>query len=133
MRNLEAAREFFKNDIYATETTGIEIAEVREGYAKCTLRLDRRHRNAAGMVMGGALFTLADFAFAVASNEETAPSVSLTANIAYLSPARDGILTAEAACLKSGRRTCSYTVTITDEEGVTVAVLSETGLRLIEG
>jgi len=63
--NLEEAKEFFKNDLYATNATGIEIVAVGERYSKCVLKLDERHKNAVGHVMGGVMFTLADFVFAV--------------------------------------------------------------------
>ena len=65
MRTIEQVRDFFKNDVYATGTTGIEIVEARPGYAKVSLQVDARHMNAAGRVMGAVYYTLADFAFAV--------------------------------------------------------------------
>ena len=43
MRTLEEVREFFKNDVYASGTTGIEIEDARPGYAKVTLKIDERH------------------------------------------------------------------------------------------
>ena len=45
----------------------VEIEEVDDGYAKCSLEIQPHHLNAANTVMGGAIFTLADFAFAVAT------------------------------------------------------------------
>ena len=61
---LEETRAFFKDDVYATQVTGIVIDACGPNYAKCSLALESKHRNAAGQVMGGVLFTLADFAFA---------------------------------------------------------------------
>lgn len=68
MKELDRIREQFAKDRYATETTGIEITEVGENFARVELELDERHYNALGNVMGGVLFTMADFAFAVATN-----------------------------------------------------------------
>lgn len=130
METLESAADFFKDDIFASETSGIEIVSAGENYAKCVLPIDRRHRNATGMVMGGAIFTLADFTFAVAANSEDMAAVSLSSNITYLNPAQSGILTAEARCLKSGKRTCSFSVTVTDEKGVSVAIVTATGIHI---
>lgn len=65
---LTKVREQFKKDRFATEATGITIEAVDENYAKCQLIVEEKHMNAAGSVMGGALFTLADFTFAVAAN-----------------------------------------------------------------
>ena len=59
--------ELFQNDRFATEN-GAVIEEVDDHYAKCSLVIEDRHRNAMGAVMGGVYFTLADFALAVASN-----------------------------------------------------------------
>ena len=67
--NVEEIKEFFKNDLYATKLTGIEIVEVKENYAKCKMEITQNHRNAAGGVMGGAIFTLADFCCAVATKK----------------------------------------------------------------
>ena len=57
----------FEKDRFATDN-GAVIDEVDDHYAKCSLKIEDRHRNAMGAVMGGVYFTLADFALAVASN-----------------------------------------------------------------
>ena len=95
MDSTEKAREFFKNDIYAYELTGIEIVEAREGYAKCSLKIEDKHKNAVGQVMGGVLFTMADFAFAIAANFNSPTTVTQTSQIMYLSGAKGDILYAE--------------------------------------
>lgn len=130
MRNLEEAREFFKNDHYATDVTGAEIIEVGDHYAKTRLSIQPFHRNAMGNVMGGAIFTLADFAFAVASNTEEMSAVSVTNTITYLNSVKGSVLTAEAICDKDGRHTCCYTIHITDDLGTRVAVVTVTGMNV---
>ena len=65
MKNIDEIREIFRHDTFATNN-GAVIDEVGEGYAKCSLTIGDGHRNAAGGVMGGVPFMLADFAFAVA-------------------------------------------------------------------
>ena len=65
-QELEQIREFFAKDRFATDN-GATIEEVDDGYAKCSLEIQPHHLNAANTVMGGAIFTLADFAFAVAT------------------------------------------------------------------
>ena len=69
MYDLEYLREFFKDDIFATKMLGAKIEEARDDYAKCSFKIDSNHMNAKGIVMGGAIFTLADFTFAVATNQ----------------------------------------------------------------
>ena len=127
---IERARETFGHDRFATEVTGIEIVDVAENYAKCELAVDSRHRNAMGAVMGGAIFTLADFCFAVAANAEKLSVVSVASNIVYLNAARGERLIAEAHCLKSGRRNYFFRVTVTDELGTLVAEVTATGSRV---
>lgn len=69
MEDLDEIREFFAKDRFATEN-GAVIEAVGKNTATVGMKIEPRHRNAAGIVMGGAIFTLADFAFAVASNHE---------------------------------------------------------------
>ena len=130
MKTLEAANELFQNDLFATKTTGIAIAAVGENYAKCVLPVDARHLNANGVIMGGAIFTLADFTFAAASNSEETNAVSLTSQITYLNPGKGSLLTAEAKCLKFGRRTCSFLISVTDETGALIAEVTTSGIRM---
>ena len=130
MTDLEKARAYFAGDLYATETTGIVIEAAAEHYAKCSLTLTKAHCNALGRPMGGAIFTLADFAFAVAANLCPPGSVSLTSQITYLAPARGAVLTAEAHMIKSGRTTCFYQVDVTDEQGTRVAFVTVSGAML---
>lgn len=126
MFTLEQAREYFKDDRYAMET-GAVIDEVGDGYAKVHCAVTEMHLNARGVVMGGVLFTLADFAFAVAANCGSQEVVSLQDQISYLSPVKGGVLTAEAKCIKSGRSTCLYEVTVTGDSGKKAAYVTVSG------
>ncbi len=131
MSDLEKAREFFAGDLYATETTGIVIEDVAEGYAKCSLALDRRHKNAMGHTMGGAMFTLADFCFAVATNfGRDYFTVSTVGNICYLSSPKGNTLYGETRILKDGRSTCFYEIAISDDLGNAVATVTMSGTHL---
>ena len=127
---LEEARQFFAGDVFATEATGIVIEEVAEHYARCSLRLDRRHKNAVDQVMGGVLFTLADFAFAVAANHGGTMTVTSVSQISFLSPVKGRALQAECRLVKDGRRSCFYEVRITDDRDTLVALVSSNGIHL---
>lgn len=129
MNSTEYAREFFAGDIYATETTGIKIELAEKDHAICSLEPSRAHLNANGKVMGGALFTLADFAFAVASNTDNAPTVTLASRISYIAPADGGKLFAEAKCLRSGKTAAMFLIEIKDISGRLIACVSVTGAR----
>lgn len=130
MNELQNAREFFANDLYATEATGIVIEEVGENYAKCSLKLERKHQNAVGHVMGGVMFTMADFTFAVSTNRNGNITVSTVAQISHLASPKGSILYAESRLLKNGHRTCFYQVDISDDTGALIAVVSFTGTKI---
>lgn len=127
MKTLEEAREFFKQDRFATEATGVEIVEIGENYAKCQLTLKSCHQKVTGEVMGGAIFTLADFTYAVASNLGDSPTVTVTSTISFISTVKGDVLTAESKLIKEGRSMCFYEVTVTDNTGRTVAIVNVTG------
>ncbi len=130
MTDLEEARAMFLKDTYAMVTTGIEIDAVGEKYAKCSLKLDERHRNATGQVMGGAMFTLADFVFAVAANFRQSVTVTTVSQISYLGPVKGNVLYGESKLVKDGKRNCFYQVMITDDMGTEVAMVSVNGVHL---
>ena len=127
MNNLEEAKEFFGRDLYATEQTGIEILAVQKGYAKCSLKIGERHKNAHGHVMGGVYFTMADYAFAIASNFQQPPTVTQTSQIVYLATPQGNTLFAETEQIRAGKKTCFYKITITDDTGLLIAYVTTTG------
>ncbi|MCR5310694.1 MAG: PaaI family thioesterase [Lachnospiraceae bacterium] len=131
MKNLEEAREMFSKDLYATELTGCVIDEIGEDYAKCSLKLTDKHRNAYGGIMGGAIYTLADFAFAVASNfDKENATVSVVGQASFMSSTKGTVLFAEAKLLKDGRSNCFYEVTVTDDLNKLIAVVSFSGAHV---
>lgn len=130
MTDLEEAKEFFIKDRYAMVTTGIDIEEVSERYARCSLKLDDRHKNATGHVMGGAIYTIADFTFAVATNFRQPVTVTVVGNISYMGVPKGDILYAESKLLKDGKRNCFYEIEVTDNQGTLVATASMSGTHL---
>ena len=130
MMTLEEAREFFSGDVYATSVSGISIEEIGEHYARCSMPVTPQHRNAAGAVMGGAIFTLADFAFAVAANVGGVLTVTTTASVCFVGTCKGDTLYAETRLVKDGRRSCFFEVTVSDELGNLVAVVTSNGTHL---
>lgn len=129
MEFLEMIRERFSSDAFATDTLGAVIDAVDENGAVCSVALDQRHLNGLGAIMGGAIFTLADFAFAVATNYTDDITVTQTSQITYLGSPKGKRLTAEAKKVKSGRSTCFYLVDVKDELGTDVAIVTVTGFH----
>ena len=127
---LEQAREFFRGDRFAVEQAGITIEEIGEHYARCAMPIMPLHKNAAGAVMGGAIFTLADFAFAVAANVGGVLTVTTTSSVSFIGTCKGNVLTAETRLVKDGRRSCFFEVTVTDDLGNLVAVVTSSGMHL---
>lgn len=65
-------KEFLKTDRFAT-CTGVELLEIKPGYARARMEVTDRHLNGGGVCQGGALFTLADLAFAAVANSRKKP------------------------------------------------------------
>ena len=125
-RDLQATREFFIDDRYAVHS-GIVIDEVGEGYARCSMEIKDYHRNARGVVMGGAIFTLADLCYGAACDGQ---ACSMTSEINYLHAAKCDKLFAEAHLIKDGRTTVFYEIRVTDENGLLIAFVTMTGFRI---
>lgn len=125
----EAVGEYFKQDLFASETTGIEILEVRPNYARTCLKIEGKHLNAEGVVMGGCIYTVADFTFAIASNAGNSPTSTLNSSIVFNSPATGDMLFGETSLVKNGRSVCTFTVSVTDENGRLIAVATMLGFR----
>lgn len=126
---LESAREFFYKDKFAVNT-GITLDEITDDVAICSLDIKDDHRNAYGGVMGGVIFTLADFAFAVLSNQIHQLTVAQQVDIHYLSAPKGDKLIARATCRKSGRTSSIVNVDISDDTGRDVAQFIGTGFKL---
>ncbi len=116
----DKARKIFSRDRYAV-LTGIEILEARTGYCRASLRIEDKHLNAANVVQGGAIFTLADLAFGVASNSHGQLALGINANISFLSGKSSGTLYATATEVCEPTRIGAYDVLVSDEQGEVVA------------
>lgn len=116
----EKARIFFARDRYAS-LTGIEIIETKKGYCKARLVIEDKHLNAANVVQGGAIFTLADLAFAVASNSHGQLALAINVNISFLQVKSTGTLYATATEVAEPKRLGAYDVLVTDEQGEIIA------------
>lgn len=118
---MEDLKRFFKKDNFAANS-GIELLEVSPGYAKARMDIEEKHLNALKAAQGGALFTLADLAFAAASNAYGNAAVGINANISFVKAATNGTLTAEAKETSINPKIATYTVNVTDDEGDIVAI-----------
>jgi acyl-CoA thioesterase len=121
---LEQIRACFANDRFATEQAFCAIDSASYGSATCSMDLSPKHLNAQGHPMGGAIFTLADYALAVACNVGEPATVAISNTIDFFSRAKGKRLIATARTLRSGRHVGFYLVDIHDEIGTYVAQMS---------
>lgn len=118
---MEKIKKYFENDRFA-DLAGIEILEIKKGWSRVKMNITEKHLNGVGIVHGGAIFTLADLAFAAAANSHGNVSVGINASISYMKAGKGKILMAEAQEVSRNPRLSSYTVRVTDEEDDLIAI-----------
>jgi acyl-CoA thioesterase len=101
---------------------GLKLVDVQEGYARVEMRFTADMENMFGMAHGGAIFSLLDAAFEVASNSHGTMAVALSMNVNYLaSPLLGKTLTAEAKEINKTKRTAAYDIRAPDDTGKLLA------------
>jgi acyl-CoA thioesterase len=126
---METLKDFFKNDRFAAHA-GIELLEVREGYARARMPVADMHLNGVSTAQGGAIFTLADLAFAAAVNSHGTVAVAINVSISFVKAAFTGqTLTAEAQEISRSSKLASCTVRVTDEKGDLIAIFQGLAFR----
>jgi len=108
--------EYFSSHDQFAKHAGIELVSVSIGQAKAKLEIKEYHLNSAGVAHGGVIFTLADFAFAAASNSDGKMALSINASINFLKAAQGGTLYAEAKQVSLHPKLGTYSIQVTDEE-----------------
>ncbi len=126
MADIEKVKAYFMQDKFAMDM-GIEILQADAEESVCAFDIAPGHLNAGGTVQGGAIFTLADFTFAVAANCEGRHTVSQSSSITFIKPGKGKRLFARAKKVSSGGRTCHYSVYVTNEDEILVAHITVNG------
>ena len=124
--DLEHIRNHYKNDLFATKN-GIVIDSVTEDCVVCSMELSEKHKNAVGGIHGGAIFTLADLAFAAHCNlavvcgQDIGVTVGQSCSISFLKSTRGNCLISKSTCLSKGRSVSVYRICVEDNLGVQIA------------
>jgi len=123
--------DHLKNDRFA-DFIGIERVFCKDGYWTARLTVAENHLNGLGMAQGGALFTLADYAFAIASNSDGRTSTGLQTTMSFISPAQLGDILIAHVREVSRRKTISlYEIEIRNEQtDQLVSLFTGTGFRI---
>ena len=133
--DLERIREHFKKDRFATGN-GIVIDSVTEDCVVCSMELNAEHMNSAGGVQGGAIFTLADLAFAVHCNlawvggEDVGVTLGQSCSISFLKGTKGSRLIAKSTCVSKGRSMSVYRICVEDDLGVPIAEMLANGFTV---
>lgn len=122
---LKNAQKILTADKFAS-SIGVALVEADIDYALCSLQIEDHHFNAAGSVQGGAIFTLADTALAIAANAGGDLVVSITNNISYLKATKGDSLFATARIVSSTKKICTYEIDVKDNLGAYIAKMVAT-------
>ena len=128
---LAALRKRFEGEPFA-RAVGLRLLNVAEGYALVEMTCTREMENIFSMVHGGAIFTLADTAFAAAVNAQGRAAVAINISITFMKAVASGTLCAEAREAALSNRLGSYTVNVTDESQALVAIFQGLAYRKSE-
>jgi acyl-CoA thioesterase len=119
----ERTSELIKRDDRASRWLGIELEEIRPGYARMTMRVAEHMVNAQNVCHGGLLFALADSSFGYACNTHNQRTLAASCAIEFLAPAHAGDrLTAEAVEVARAGRQSIYDVRVTNQHRHTIAL-----------
>ncbi len=121
-------QDFLQGDKFAL-LAGVELLDVGNGYAKARMKVKSEHLNGGGVCQGGALFTLADLAFAAATNSHARLTFSIDSSIHFFRSVSEGMLYAEAREVFNHKRLANCEVRITTENGELIATFNGTGYR----
>ena len=124
----DALKIFFRKDLFA-EFVGIELLDAEGGRATASCDLKDHHRNGIGLIQGGAIFTLADLAFAAAVHSRGQIAVAIHCSISYLKAAKGDLLQPRPRRSPAVRRLAVYTVRITDASGELVSLFEGMAYR----
>jgi acyl-CoA thioesterase len=109
---------------------GIEVVTIEPGYAKLKMSIRDDMVNGFNVSHGGIAFSLADSALAFASNSYGRVAVAMENNISFIKKVIPGdTLIAETEELSLGNRIAVYNITVTNQQGETVATFRGTVLR----
>ena len=125
---MDSLQKFVDKDNFAKHL-GIEMLEYSKGRAKARMEIKSHHLNSAGMLHGGAIFSLADAVFSVASNSHGTLAVAINVSISFFKALKSGVLIAEGREASFNPKLATYLIDIKDEAGNAIALFQGTVYR----
>ncbi len=121
---------YMKEDKFA-ELTGIELVPDKDGKPAARLKITEKHLNGLKTAQGGSIFTLADYAFALACNSDGRISVALNLSVNFINAARLGDVLATRVTELSRRRVISvYEITVVNQDEEVIARFTATAYKV---
>ncbi len=118
---IKAIRQRVASEPYAKKL-GLRLLQLGPGYALVEMDLGDDMANIFGMAHGGAIFSLIDEAFEISCNSYGTVAVALNITVTYHSPpTRGGVLRAESREVYRSRKTATYEIKVTEEDGSLIA------------
>lgn len=125
---MDTVKKFVEADRFAKHL-GVEMLEFSPGRATARMPIRDHHLNSAGTVHGGAIFSLADAVFSVASNSHGTLAMAINVSISFFKAARSGTLHAEGREISINPKLATYLIDIKDEAGNAIALFQGTVYR----
>ena len=115
---------------------GMEVVDVKKGWAQVKLPYSKKLAQPDGVAHGGAIFSPADAAVAVAmlgmiDRDETLLTIEMKIN--YIKPIKEGEILAEAKIVHRGGRTAIGDVDVMNSDGELIAKCLATYLIIRKG
>jgi acyl-CoA thioesterase len=126
---MQTIQDFFTEEDKFARHSGIELISLSPGQARVAMKIEPFHLNAARTVHGGAIFTLADFAFAVASNSHGSLAMGINTCVSFVKAAMSGTLYADASEMSCNKRLATYLVRVSDDNDDLIALFQGTVYR----
>lgn len=125
---MDDLKRFVEKDLFARHI-GVEVLEYSPGRAKARMAIKDHHLNSAGLVHGGAIFSLADAVFSIASNSHGTLALAINVSISFFKAIRGGTLFADAEEVSLNPKLATYLIHVKDESGNAVALFQGTVYR----
>jgi len=109
------------------ELVGMKLTLVEPGHATAQMDITEKHMNGVNIVQGGVIFTLADYAFAAASNTAENLTLGLQTSMSFFRSPRGKTLIAEAKEVTANHKISGYTVDVFDENHELIAQMNALG------
>ncbi len=124
-------KDRLNNEDKFAQSIGVQLTEVRQGYACAELLIEERHLNGAGVCQGGVIYTLADLAFAAVANCHGILSLGISNTITFIKSAQLGE-TIKAECIEqvNHHRLPYYDIKVSNEQGEILAIMTGLAYRM---